>query len=201
MEVSTLILGWIGIIIFLIILLSYRRMAKNNEFALLHMLMALMYAMWLPLPFTLIRILKADHLQIGAIFGVVYLFMLVITMTFQAGHITFIVKKNDDKLITPIQSEYMMFTLSNPFEALVNVFKCMWALFLALAFWDQNESMMAILMTVFSLLIFYYLAIMINSVLVKQIKLFSKVKPNMYLINIETFLFFFALLIFITFMT
>lgn len=201
MEKSTMILGWIGIIIFLIILLSFRRMAKNNEFALLHILMALMYAMWLPLPFTLIRILKAEYLQIGAIFGLVYLLMLVITMTFQAGHITFIVKKNEDKLITAMQGEYMMFTLSNPFEALVNVFKCIWALFLALAFWNQNESVMAILMTVFSLLIFYYLAIMINSVLVKQMKLFSKVKPNMYLTNIETFLFFLALLIYITFMT
>ncbi|MET3322714.1 UNVERIFIED_ORG: hypothetical protein ABIC97_005867 [Peribacillus simplex] len=48
MLISTIILGWIGVLIFLIVVFSFQKMAKNNEYAFMHILMALMYAMWLP---------------------------------------------------------------------------------------------------------------------------------------------------------
>lgn len=196
--VSTMIFGWTGVILFLFLSFSYQKLAKSNEFALVHIVMAIMYATWLPLPFTLNHILKIEYLQIGTIFGIVYLLLLVSAMTLQAGHITFIVKENDNRGITDIQGEYMMFTLSNPLEATVNIFKCIWALFLALAFWNQNERIMAVIMLFFSFLIFYYLAIVLNTVMVKQMKLFSWVKQNIYFTNLETFSFFFVLLIYLT---
>ncbi|WP_405100234.1 hypothetical protein [Oceanobacillus sp. FSL H7-0719] len=198
MLVSTMIFGWTGVILFLFLSFSYQKLAKSNEFALVHIVMAIMYATWLPLPFTLNHILKIEYLQIGTIFGIVYLLLLVSAMTLQAGHITFIVKENDNRGITDIQGEYMMFTLSNPLEATVNIFKCIWALFLALAFWNQNERIMAVIMLFFSFLIFYYLAIVLNTVMVKQMKLFSWVKQNIYFTNLETFSFFFVLLIYLT---
>lgn len=194
-----MIFGWTGVILFLFLSFSYQKLAESNEFALVHIVMAIMYATWLPLPFTLNHILKIEYLQIGTIFGIVYLLLLVSAMTLQAGHITFIVKENDNRGITDIQGEYMMFTLSNPFEATVNIFKCIWALFLALAFWNQNERVMAVIMLFFSFLIFYYLAIVLNTVMVKQMKLFSWVKQNIYFTNLETFSFFFVLLIYLTF--
>lgn len=193
-----MIFGWTGVILFLFLSFSYQKLAKSNEFALVHIVMAIMYATWLPLPFTLNHILKIEYLQIGTIFGIVYLLLLVSAMTLQAGHITFIVKENDNRGITDIQGEYMMFTLSNPLEATVNIFKCIWALFLALAFWNQNERIMAVIMLFFSFLIFYYLAIVLNTVMVKQMKLFSWVKQNIYFTNLETFSFFFVLLIYLT---
>lgn len=196
--VSTMIFGWTGVILFLFLSFSYQKLAESNEFALVHIVMAMMYATWLPLPFTLNHILKIEYLQIGTIFGIVYLLLLVSAMTLQAGHITFIVKENDNRGITDIQGEYMMFTLSNPLEATVNIFKCIWALFLALAFWNQNERIMAVIMLFFSFLIFYYLAIVLNTVMVKQMKLFSWVKQNIYFTNLETFSFFFVLLIYLT---
>jgi hypothetical protein len=193
-----MIFGWTGVILFLFLSFSYQKLAESNEFALVHIVMAMMYATWLPLPFTLNHILKIEYLQIGTIFGIVYLLLLVSAMTLQAGHITFIVKENDNRGITDIQGEYMMFTLSNPLEATVNIFKCIWALFLALAFWNQNERIMAVIMLFFSFLIFYYLAIVLNTVMVKQMKLFSWVKQNIYFTNLETFSFFFVLLIYLT---
>lgn len=196
--VSTMIFGWTGVILFLFLSFSYQKLAESNEFALVHIVMAMMYATWLPLPFTLNHILKIEYLQIGTIFGIVYLLLLVSAMTLQAGHITFIVKENDNRGITDIQGEYMMFTLSNPLEATVNIFKCIWALFLALAFWNQNERIMTVIMLFFSFLIFYYLAIVLNTVMVKQMKLFSWVKQNIYFTNLETFSFFFVLLIYLT---
>lgn len=41
-------------------------------------MMALMYAMWLPLPWGLNQILEAESLRVGAIFGTVYLSMMLI---------------------------------------------------------------------------------------------------------------------------
>lgn len=200
MLLTTTILGWIGIIMFLGIMLSYRWITRNNEFALLHILLAFMFAMWLPLPFTLVHILNVEYLRIGAIFGTVYLLMLVVTMTLQAGHIAFIEKTNDGKEIPAVQGQYMMSTLSDPFEGLANILKCIWGLLLALAFWQESERILAVSMFLFCLFIFYYLAITINTVLVKQVKLFSQVKANIYLTNLETFLFFLVLVIFITVM-
>ena len=153
---------------------------KNNEFAFLHILMTLMHAMWLPLPLALNEILDSGPLQTGTIFGILYLFILVITMTLQTGHITYIVKQNEDKSISNQQAEYMMNTLSSPAEAFAGIFKSLWALFLVIAFWNSGEFIMASLMTLFSLLLFYYLflVLVLDRSLVKQIKLFLKVKQS-----------------------
>lgn len=199
MLISTIILGWIGILIFLIIALAFHILVKNNEFAFLHILMALMYAMWFPLPLALYQLLNSKLLQVGTIFGLVYLIMLVITMTLQTGHIAYIVKLNDNKSITDKQGDYMMATLSNPFEGLANVFKSIWALFLGITFWSNGELLMANIMLLFSLLIFYYLFIVLDKSLKKRIKFFSKVKTNTVLINFETLFFFIVLMSYITF--
>ena len=62
MLISTVILGWTGILLFFITGVSFQKMAKNNEFAFMHFLMALMYALWLPLPITLNESLNSDYL-------------------------------------------------------------------------------------------------------------------------------------------
>lgn len=157
MLISTLILGWFGVFLFLIILFSFRKMAANNEFAALHLIMALMYEMWLPLPITLYQLLDSELLLAGTILGLTYLLMLVITMTLQVGHISYISKHKIDH--------------------------------------KQGEYMMAL----FSLLLFYYLLLLLQTSITKQIKLLSKVKPNPYLINIETLLFFILLMSYISF--
>ncbi|MBP1971505.1 hypothetical protein J2Z83_003656 [Virgibacillus natechei] len=199
MLISTMTLGWIGVLLFLTIIFTVQKMMKNNEFAFIHILMALMYAMWLPLPLALNQLLNSEILQVGTIFGFVYLIMLVITMALQTGHITYLVKHNDDKSITDEQGNYMMATLSNPFESLLGVFKCIWAIFLGITFWNSGEMVMAGLMFLFSLLLFYYLVILLDKSLVKRIKLFSKVKPNPYIINLETLFFFIILMSYISF--
>ena len=199
MLISTVILGWTGVLLFFIIAVSFQKMSKNNEFALMHFLMALMYALWLPLPLALNESLNSEYLQIGTIFGVAYLLMLVIAMILQTGHITYIAKNNDDKAITDKHGEHMMTTLSNPFEGLVNVFKSIWALFLGIAYWNNDEMLMANVMFLFSLLGLYYLFIILDTILVTRVKLFSKMKPNPYVTNLETLLFFIILMSYISF--
>ena len=194
-----MIFGWTGILLFLAIIFTFQRMAKKNEYAFLHLLMAVMYAMWLPLPFVLYQLLNSDTLLIGTVFGSTYLILLVVTMILQTGHIAFITKHNEDGAITDMLGGYMMATLSNPYESLLGVFKCIWAIFLGIAFWQNDEMIMASLMLLFGLLVFYYLFIMLDASLVKRVKLFAKVKPNPFIINLETLFFFIILMSYVTF--
>ena len=196
MLYSTILLGWVGILIFLIIIFSLRSLVKNNEYGLIHILMAIMYAMWLPVPLALYFVLDIDFLIVGSTFGFVYLMMLVMTMALQTGHIAYVRKQNDVPLIN---ANNIMATLSNPFEALANVFKSIWALFLGVSFWSIGATTMAVIMFLSSSLIFYYLILAINTSLVKQIDIFSKVKANSVVTNFETLLFFIALMSYISF--
>ena len=199
MFISTVAFGWVGILIFLIIAFTFRKLVENNEFAFLHILMALTYAMWFPLPLTLYQLLNAKILQTGTIFGLMYLIMIVITMTLQTGHIAYLVKQVDDASISNKHSDYVMATLSKPFEGLANVFKSIWALFLGITFWNNGEMVMANIMFLFSSLIFYYVFLVLDESLLKGIKFFSKAKANTFFINLETLCFFIVLMSYITF--
>lgn len=198
MLVSTVVLGWAGIILFLILIGSLKKLSSKNEYAFIHLLIAFINVMWLPLPYSLYRILDSEILLVGTIFGTVYLLMLIITMAFQTGHIAFIVKNNQQNEISAEQGNYMMATLSNPFEGMAGVLKSLWALFLAIGFWINNEELMAIIMAIFSILFIYYLFIVVDASLLKTVKFISSVKPNRYLINLEMISFFVILLSYVT---
>jgi hypothetical protein len=134
----------------------------------------------------------------GSLFGYTYLMMLIISMALQTGHIHYLVKQNEGKKISDEQGAYMMTMLTHPFEAVAGVYQSIWALFLALAFWEGGGLWLAMLMGVFSLLFFYYLFLELDASLVKRIKLFSRVKPNIYFTNLSTLIFFFSLVLYIS---
>jgi len=110
MVFSTIILGWLGILIFLIIIFMLQRMIKSKEYAFLHFLMAIMYSLWLPLPIILFFMIDSDVLLVGTVFGSVYLIFLVIGMVLQTGHLAFIIKHNENGAITDSHRNYMMAT-------------------------------------------------------------------------------------------
>ncbi|GGP14264.1 hypothetical protein GCM10011346_37530 [Oceanobacillus neutriphilus] len=90
-----------------------------------------------------------------------------------------------------------METLTNPFELLANI-KWIWLFSLAVTFWNNSEIVMFTFMILFSLFIFYYLAVMLDTILVKRIHLLTKIKANPYLTNFETVIFFLVLTIYLT---
>ncbi|MFC4560152.1 hypothetical protein ACFO3D_18500 [Virgibacillus kekensis] len=191
MLISAAILGWIGIGIMMLIALTFPKLAKQNQFGFIHILMALMYTMWLPLPLAMNSMIEREIAQVGMIFGLAYLIMMVVTMTLQTGHIIFAAKNKSG-----ISSEHLMAMLSEPFELMANILKCIWAIFLAVGFWSSGNFIMAWLMILFSLLIVYFFAMLLDRSLVKQIKILSKFKGNPYLFNLETVGFFLALVIY-----
>lgn len=183
MLLSTVILGWIGIGVFVTILLTFLKLMKNKEQGLLRLVMGFMYAMWLPLPLALFYLLEQELLLTGSIFGFVYLLMLVTTMGFQTGHIVHIVKQEQSE-IWEERATWMLDTFSSSFEGLANVFKSIWSIFLAISFWLNGETWMAILMSLFSLMIIYYVNNLVNVSTIKRIKLTEKLKPNPFIYNI-----------------
>lgn len=198
MIISTLILGWIGILIYLLIIFTYRKIVAKKEFAFLHALMTLMYVMWLPIPLALNQLLDSEIVQIGTLFGLVYLILLIISFVLQTGHLSYISKHNNSKEITDKHADYMMSLLSNPFESLSNILRCIWALFLGITFWQEGDLIIAGTMFIFSLLGVYYLIMMVNTSLIKRVKLLSKFKANFVLTNLETLFFFIVLLSYMT---
>ncbi|WP_404451517.1 hypothetical protein LG329_14435 [Virgibacillus necropolis] len=195
----TIILGWVGIALFITLAATFQGLAKRNEFGFIHLIMAFMYAMWLPLPLALGESLNEEFLIVGTIFGEVYLIMIIITMTLQTGHLVHSAKQENDKELWEERVDWMMDTLTSPYEVLANIFKSVWAIFLAVAFWNESNMFMGSLMSLFSLLIVYFFIILLNSSLVHPIKFLSKVKPNPFIFNLETILFFLSLMIYITF--
>lgn len=197
---TIIVLGWIGILLYFILILTYKKLMQLNEYAFIHLLMAFMHVMWLPLPLALNNLLRVDLLVIGTVFGTCYLVMLIFSLILQTGHITFIVKHNDNQIISDEQGQYMMATLSNPLEAFAGILKSLWAFFLAIAFWHHGQPLMSSLMALFSLFIFYFLFIILEHTLVNGVVLLSKIKPNPLIFNLGSLLFYIILMSYLTFL-
>ena len=193
--ISTLVLGWIGIVLFVILAVTFPKLANNNEFGFIHILMAIMYAMWLPIPITLYEILHTDSLKMGMIFGIVYLSMMIITMSLQTGHIVHSAKERQSQAI----SNHLMEILSGPFELMANIVKSIWVLFLAVAFWEQEYVIMATVFGIFSLLFIYFFLLLLKASLIKPNIFLKKIHANTYFFNLEMFSLFLSLMLFITF--
>ncbi|TFB22796.1 hypothetical protein E3U55_06050 [Filobacillus milosensis] len=197
MLISAIILGVVGLVLYLLIFLTYRKLIQNNEHGFLHLIMALMYAMWLPLPIVLYQILNTEVLIIGAIFGMTYLIMMIMTMSLQTGHIVHIVKQEESPIWNE-RAEWLMTTLGSSVEGLANIFKAIWALFLAIAFWVNGSIVMAIILLVFQLVTIYYFINLLDQSLIKRYKFLEKFKPNPLIYNIEAFLFFLTLILYLS---
>ncbi len=64
------------------------------------------------------QLLNNEVLKVGMIVGIIYLSMMVITMTFQTGHIVHIAREENKSPNREDGSNHMMATLSGPFELL-----------------------------------------------------------------------------------
>lgn len=194
MLISSVIFSWLGLFLFLILIVIYKQLVSRNEYALIHTIMALKFAFWMPLPIALYLYLDSSILLAGTIFGLLYVFMQLITMTIQAGHNIFVIKQTS----SDATSDLLFAAISKPFEAIANVFKSIWSLFLSIAFWQSGEHVLACFMFLFSLLIIYYFAIAIKESLLHSNTVLSKFKNNMIFTNLETLLFFILLTTYLT---
>jgi len=191
----TLICGYMGILIFMIIVLFFKKLNDNKEYGFIHLLMAFMYVMWLPIPIALYKIINNPLLIIGTIFGFTYLVMMVITMIIQTGHLVYVVKQ-ENREIWQKQTDLMFATFGGPYEVFANILRGIWAVFLAIYFWENFNVTMAILMTIYGALAVYYLLLVIKISMVEHYNIFNRIKSNSIFFNIETLVFFIILIIY-----
>jgi hypothetical protein len=136
MLISCVIFSWLGLFLFLVLIFIYKQLVIRTEYALIHIIMALIFSFWMPLP------TSRDA-------------------TFNAT------------------SDFLFAAISKPFEAIANVFKSIWSLFLGIAFWQSGEHVFASFMFLFSLLIIYYFTLAIKESLLHSNTVLSKFKNNM----------------------
>lgn len=197
MVQASIVLGWIGLIIYAIIFVTFQKMLKHKEHSLLHLLMAFMYSAWLPLPIVLYQLLDFEALLVGTIFGYPYLIIMILSMSLQTSHIIHILKQ-DESIEWEERAEWMMETLSGTTEGLANLLKSIWALFLAMAFWQIDQPIMAFSLLLFVLMGVYVLLLLIRSNTYKQINILKKIKGNPIVFNIENIIFFTILMVYLT---
>lgn len=198
MLITSVIFSWLGLFLFLILIVIYKQLVSRNEYALIHTILALKFAFLMPLPIALYLCLDSSILLSGTIFGLLYLFMQLLTMTIQAGHNIFVIKQTFTDANFNNTSDFLFAVISKPFEAIANVFKSIWSLFLGISFWQSGEHVFASFMFLFSILIIYYFALAIKESLLHSNMVLSKFKNNMIFTNLETLLFFILLTTYLT---
>jgi len=191
-------MGILGIIIFVIIILIFQNLLKNNESGFLHLLMAFMFVCWLPIPVvTYIELKSYDFLLIGALLGMVSLIIYIVTMILQAGHLSYSAKiSNEDSEFWRKSDEWMLNgILGGQVELLAGFLKGIWVIFFTIAFWLDGQILFAFISIMYSLFAIIYLLKLLDTSLVRGIKIFKILPINSLIINLETSSWFFILLI------
>ncbi|WP_066499103.1 hypothetical protein [Abyssisolibacter fermentans] len=194
-------MGILGIIIFIIIVTSFKKLLKNNESGFLHLLMSFMFICWMPIPFVIYLELKTySFLFIGALFGTVSLIIYVITMVLQASHLSYSARtsrtSNENKELWRKNDDWMLNgLLGSQAELLAGFLKGVWSIFLTIAFCLDGQILLSILGIIYSLFTIMYLFKLLDTSLIKETNIFKIIPINTIMINFETSSWFLILLI------
>jgi len=186
--ITTFILGLIGVLLFIIILGSFQKLLSNNESGFLHLLMSLMFLCWLPIPLVIYMKMKNyDFLLVGTIFGMLSIIIYITTMLLQASHLSYSSKmQNSDLELWENRDKWMMNgLLGGQVELMAGFLKGVWTIFLTICFWLNGQILFFILGIIYSLLVFFYLSMLLDMSINKQIPFLKKMKLNSIMINLD----------------
>lgn len=153
------------------------------------MLMSLMYICWLPIPIVInLKMGVGNFLVIGTIFGTLSLVLLSLTMLIQASHLSYSAKKsNYDIELWNSRDEWILNgLLGGQVEIFALLLKGMWYIFLTVSFLNNDQIIFFIFGLLYSSLSVFYLSMLIDISLIKEVKFVKKLRINTFLINIET---------------
>lgn len=204
MIITTFIIGLIGILIFILILCSFQKLLANNESGFLHLLMSLMFLCWLPIPLVVyVKMKSYDFLLVGTIFGVLAIILYIVTMLLQAGHLSYSAKmqKRDVQLWENRDDWMLNGLLGGQVELMAGFLKGIWIIFLTICFYLSGQTLFFILGIVYSVLTFFYLSMLFDASVNKQISFLKKLKLNSIIINLDNASWFAILLIWILYVS
>ncbi|WP_425449408.1 hypothetical protein [Dethiothermospora halolimnae] len=195
---TSFFMGILGLVIFIIIVTTFQKLLKNNESGFLHLLMCFMFLCWLPVPLVVYIELKAySFLFIGALLGTVSLILYIIKMILQASHLSYSARaSNNDKELWREKNEWMLNgLLGSQVELLAGFLKGIWTIFLTIVFWLNGQMIFSALGIIYSLFTIIYLLKLLDTSLIKELKILKVLSINTLIINLETSSWFLILLI------
>lgn len=184
-----IIIGSIGILLFLVILTTYSKLLKNNESGFLHLLMCLMYTCWLPLPIVInFKYRIYDFLVIGTILGTTSILLLIVTMLLQASHLSYsALKSNNNANLWNDRDAWMLNgLLGGQVELFAFLLKTLWYICLTYVFFITKNYIFFTIGIIYSLLVIFYFFMLLDKSLIKEISFMKKLKLNTLIINLET---------------
>ena len=199
MELGYIIMGWLGVLIYLLLILTANKLEKKGETALLHLIICFAFIFFTPLPLYLCFSNHNPIFLLSSIFGYLFLIMIIITMALQVGHLSYSNKQQNNEKWKDRDNWMIHGMLGDVFESVVNVVFHIWILLLAIGFFLEEKIVMGALMTIFSVFIIRSLLILLNVVIKKPIRLFKVFKMNSVITTLETFIFFLVLVCSMTF--
>ena len=191
MTTATVVCSIIALLFFFILGSTYQIFIKQKESGLLHLLLAFMFLFWLPLPYTVQKTLEEEGgLAVGTLFGTVSFFIFVITMVFQAGHLSYAVKHAQDHAQRWEERNDWMLNglLGGTAELFAGFLKGIWTIFLTVAFFVNHQLVMGTLGIVYGLVGIIYLLLLVNQTSVREMPLLDKLyrKLSFIFFNVET---------------
>lgn len=188
----------IGLLIFFFIVVNLKKLLQKNESGFIHLLYALMISCYIPMPFaTYIKLNQYDFLLVGAIIGTVSLIIMLVTMMFQCGHLSYSGNHENENLELWKNRDAWMLNgiLGGVVEIMSGFLRGLWMIFLTIALFLDRQIFVGIVAIVFSMFTFTYLIMSIDMALVNKIPILSKIKLNSIVINLEMVLCFLGLAI------
>jgi hypothetical protein len=199
MGLGFIIMGWLGILTYLLLILAANKLLKNGESALLHLIICFAFIFFTPLPLYIGTNIHNQYFLLSTVFGYLFLIMIIITMALQVGHLSYSNKQQNNEIWEERDNWMIHGMLGDVFESIVNVVFHIWILLLAVGFFLVHNFVMGTIMTIFSLFIIRSLGILLNVVIKKPTRLFKVFKMNSTITTIETFIFFLILVCWMTF--
>jgi hypothetical protein len=192
------ILGWLGIITYLIVFLSAQKLINKGESALLHLLICFVFVFLTPIPIYLYSTIGNEYFLVSTIFGYIFFILIITTMALQVGHLAYRNKQKNTDIWEERDSWMINGMLGDIYESIVGVIFHLWIILLALGFFQEGIYSMGVIMALFSWLLIRSLLILLKLVLKEPISFLNRVKLSPILTNLETFLLFLIIIIWIS---
>ncbi|WLD94077.1 hypothetical protein [Alkalihalobacillus sp. AL-G] len=193
-----LLLAWIGLLLYLALFFSFRFLVQRNENALLHLWLAFIFTLFLPVHLLLVRNVQSEITLVATLFGVLYILVLIVTMALQTGHLSYSLKQTERKELWDERDRWIMHgMLGDGFEPFAGVIMNVWLLLLSLAFFESGETIMGLLTALLGLFIIRNFVILLNNTRAKTRKL-KWFQMNPIITNLHTLISFTILIVWLT---
>lgn len=181
-----LILGLFGVLGYLVLILSFQRAVQNKNYALIHYLLAFIYACWIIIPIYYGQVFNNTAITVS---GGLYLIILIISLSIQ-GTLDVLIRIHPERERDLISlSEHV----SSPYEEIANIIKSLWIFLLAIEYYSAMNYLWAVLLFISSLTIIYYILALMKSRIRTAFPL-KWFNPNPIFVNVETLVLFLILI-------